>query len=213
MNSFWINDPLILLNKHRISELWPKKDYNLERKLNAITRLIILLCFLGYFLTKNIKILISTLITLVILVIIYKSQKIKKVKNKEGFTFKNIDKKQFTMPTEKNPMMNVMPTDYIDNPKKKKAAPSYEKSVHAKIMDKGKKIFKNSIPNKKLFQDLGENLAYENSMRNFYTNPSTTIPNNQEAFAKFLYGNMPSCKEGDAMQCTKNNTQNFNVRY
>ena len=117
------------------------------------------------------------------------------------------------MPTENNPMMNVLPTDYRDNPKKQRAAPSYEKSVHAKIMEKGKKIFEKSIPKKKLFQDLGENLAFANSMRNFYTNPNTTIPNDQTAFAKYLYGNMPSCKDGDAMQCTKNNTQNFNVRY
>ena len=42
-------------------------------------------------------------------------------------------------------------------------------------------------------------------MRQFYTMPSTTIPNNQGDFGKFCYGDMPSCKEGDELQCTKNN--------
>ncbi len=42
-------------------------------------------------------------------------------------------------------------------------------------------------------------------MRNFYAMPNTKIPNNQKDFAMFCYGNMPSCKEGSALQCSKNN--------
>ena len=42
-------------------------------------------------------------------------------------------------------------------------------------------------------------------MRNFYSMPNTQIPNNQKDFANFCYGNMPSCKEGDELQCSKNN--------
>ena len=37
----------------------------------------------------------------------------------------------------------------------------------------------------------------EYSMRNFYTNPSTTIPNDQKGFSEFLYGDMISAKEGN----------------
>jgi hypothetical protein len=62
-------------------------------------------------------------------------------------------------------------------------------------MEKTQKNFKNSIPNKKLYQDLGENLTFQQSMRNFYTNPNTTIPNDQKSFADFCYGNMSSHKE------------------
>ena len=47
MSSFWLNNPSILLNKDKITELWPKNSYNLERKLNSITRIVILLGFLG----------------------------------------------------------------------------------------------------------------------------------------------------------------------
>jgi hypothetical protein len=56
----------------------------------------------------------------------------------------------------------------------------------------------------KLFKSLEDNLAFEQSMRPFYSNPSTTIPNDQNAFAEFCYGSMVSCKEGNQLACTRN---------
>ena len=46
MTSFWLNDPNILLNKKYITEIWPNSDYDLARKLNAVTRIILLLTIL-----------------------------------------------------------------------------------------------------------------------------------------------------------------------
>ena len=48
---------------------------------------------------------------------------------------------------------------------------------------------------KKLFRDLGDNIEFHNSMIPFNSNPNTEIPNDQNAFAKFCYGDMPSFKE------------------
>ena len=62
-----------------------------------------------------------------------------------------------------------------------------------------------SKTDKRLFKNLGDNISFENSMRNFYAMPNTQIPNNQRDFALFCYGNMPSCKDGDGLQCSKNN--------
>ena len=42
-NSFWGNNPAILLNKNEILELFPTSSMNYNQKLNSITRLIILL--------------------------------------------------------------------------------------------------------------------------------------------------------------------------
>ena len=88
-------------------------------------------------------------------------------------------------------------TEINDNPKRPEAAPAYEPSVENEI--------NTSVADPRLFQDLGDSIAFNQSMRNFYSMPSTTVPNDQQAFANFLYGNMPSCKEGNVMQCTKNN--------
>ena len=56
---------------------------------------------------------------------------------------------------------------------------------------------------KKLFKDLGDEIEFDRSMHNFYTTPNTKIPNDQDKFAQFCYGDMPSCKEGNALACEK----------
>ena len=197
MTLFWLNDPLVLFNKNEITELWPKKDLNLEKKLNAITRVVILVTLIGYIMTKSVKILVSAGVTLVILAIIYKTQKKKNVLKENLDNINNIIIKEDanTIPTQSNPLMNVMPTDY-KNPQRNKAALSYDKSIDKEILKQAKKnTMLDKVKDKKLYQDLGENLTFQQSMRNFHTNPITTIPNNQEDFKQFCYGNMPSQKE------------------
>ena len=211
MVSFWLENPNNLLNKNYITEIWPNSDFNLARKLNAITRLIIILTILGYFFTKSPYIPVSALVSIVILVIIYKTKiKTEKLeefvgsfkKKEHPYAVKDLDammQKEFTMPTKKNPVMNVLMTEYSENPNRKPAAPSYNEVVEEEINDKAER------KDNKLFKNLGDNLSFEHSMRNFYAMPNTKIPNNQKDFAMFCYGNMPSCKDGDALQCSKNN--------
>jgi len=207
MTEFWLENPNILLNKNYITEIWPKDNFDLARKLNAITRIIVLMGILGYYLTKSPFIPVSAIVSLIVLVIIFKSKN--KIIN-EGFThemdnnnspnLKEILKKEFTMPTQKNPVMNVLINEYTDNPTRKPAAPVYNEDVHQQMNQKAK-----SKTDKRLFKNLGDNISFENSMRNFYAMPNTEIPNNQKDFALFCYGNMPSCKDGDNLQCSKNN--------
>ena len=56
MVKFWLNNPYELLNKQNISHLIPQNKDTLEEKLNAMTRLILLLTILGYIITRSIKI-------------------------------------------------------------------------------------------------------------------------------------------------------------
>ena len=59
--------------------------------------------------------------------------------------------------------------------------------------------------NKQLFGDLGEKFGFDQSMWQYYSTPNTKIPNDQGAFADFLYGDMPSCRGGDDIACVKDN--------
>ena len=219
MSEFWLYNPLVLFDKDHIKELWPSKELSLSEKLNATTRTIILLTVLGFVLTKSIKLLVTSIITLVIIVILYKVQfekeekeRLKKKAHKEGFEgsrntkFLEVFKDTFTNPTVKNPLMNVMMTDYKDNPQRKQAAPSYNTKIKEQINQKAKN-------DERLFKDLGDNLSFQNNMRNFHSMPNTTIPNGQKAFAEFCYGNMPSCKDGDGQQCSKINRRVGGVYY
>ena len=204
MSMFWLENPNILLNKNYITEFWPMHNFDLARKLNAITRLIVVMTILGYFFTKSPFIPVSAVISIVVLVMIYKS----KSKHIEGYTnkdklipqeIKEVLKKEFTVPTKKNPLMNVLIDEYSENPNRNPAAPAYVEKINEEINENAKS------QDARLFKNLGDNLAFENSMRNFYAMPNTQIPNNQKDFAMFCYGNMPSCKDGDALQCSKNN--------
>lgn len=206
MPQFWLENPNVLLNKNYITEIWPQNSFDLAQKLNAITRIIILVSILGYYLTKSMYIPMSALVSIVAIVIIYKTKKIESVNEafsniKESQEISQVLEKEFTMPTKNNPVMNVMMNEYTDNPKRKQAAPSYNKEVLEKI----NKVSQNK--NDKLYRNLGDNLTFEHSMRNFYSMPNTSIPNNQKDFALFCYGNMASCKDGDYLQCSKNNSR------
>ena len=162
---------------------------------------------LGYYLTKSPFIPVSAIVSLIVLVIIFKSKNkiinegfADKMDNNNSPNLKEILKKEFTMPTQENPVMNVLMNEYTDNPTRKPAAPVYNEDVHQEMNQKAK-----SKTDKRLFKNLGDNISFENSMRNFYAMPNTEIPNNQKDFALFCYGNMPSCKDGDNLQCSKNN--------
>ena len=122
---------------------------------------------------------------------------------KEGFTSPELYEKvksSFMKPTQKNPLMNVLLPEIQDNPQRKPAAPAVNPTVEKNINKK--------VADPRLFLDLGDNIAFDQSMRNFYAMPNTTIPNDQKAFAEYCYGTMPSCRGGDYLQCSKNNYRN-----
>jgi len=72
---FWSNDPTVLFNKKHILELFPKQGMTFDEKLNAITRLIILLCVLGFMITRSYRFLLNGTISLFIIYLMYKTQK------------------------------------------------------------------------------------------------------------------------------------------
>tara|TARA_B100001027_G_C16223459_1_gene310973 strand:+ start:225 stop:872 length:648 start_codon:yes stop_codon:yes gene_type:complete len=211
MTKFWLNAPNVLLDRNHITEVFPDKNFSLAQKLNAITRLVIIMTILGYLFTRSIKILVSAGITLVIIVIMFKTKNQKEAfsefkkedleQYKQAINTDNYIKQTFTTPTKKNPAMNVLMDEYKYNPKRPPAAPIYNDQIKKEVNENAKN------KNKKLYRNLGDNILYENSMHNFYAMPNTKIPNNQKEFALFCYGNMPSCKEGDSLQCTKNNAE------
>ena len=203
-DTFWLNNPAILFNRKHIAEVWPTENLDYTSKLNAVSRLVIILTVLGYLFTRSLNILVSAVITLIVIVIIYKTQQHKIVKKKlnnkiarEGFTnpaLYDLTKKSFTNPTKKNPLMNVLLPEIKYNPTRKIAAAAFNPRVEEKINESAGNVG----PDPRLFLDLGDSISFEQSMRNFYATPNTRIPNDQTAFAQFCYGNMPSGKESGA---------------
>jgi hypothetical protein len=163
-----------------------------------------MLTLLGFFITKQFKIIVTGIITLAIIVLIQKIQKTKKVTidAKEAFTSANyyeLIKDEYISPTQANPAMNVLLTDIADNPNRKAAAPSYNPIVAEDINAATKEFvtskFNDPTIDEKLFKDLGDNFVFNQSMRTWYATPNTEVPNDQKKFAEFCYGGMKSNKE------------------
>lgn len=116
-----------------------------------------------------------------------------------------------------NPLGNVLLTDIGDEPDRKSAPPAFNPDVYDDINSSAKKAIQRLNPdikniNKQLFGDLWQNYEFENSaMRPFYSTANTKVTQDQGAFAQYLYGNMPSCKEGDGFACVKDNPRHIMI--
>ena len=115
-----------------------------------------------------------------------------------------------------NPFSNVLNSDYDLNPHKKPAPPAYNSIVNTNILSHAKQLVVEANPDQpdiadKLFKDLGDQYMFEQSLRPFHSNPSTTIPNDQQAFSEFCYGSMISCKENNMFACARNLARHQNI--
>jgi hypothetical protein len=227
---FWAEDPNILFSPQYLFELFPTERMTYVQKLNAISRLILILTIVGFIYSRNIRLLIISAITLGAIYLLYTNDKIQEdKKNKNKTTLENFDTSPalltlsqnnvdirklnidntFDSTTSSNPFSNVLNSDYDLNPHKKPAPPSYNSIVNNNILDQAKQLVIESNPDQpdiadKLFKDLGDQYTFEQSLRPFHSNPSTTIPNDQQAFSEFCYGSMISCKENNMFACARN---------
>lgn len=192
-NVFWLKNPSILLDKDNIDKLWPTDDMEYVEKLNTITRFVLLITTLGYIIMDSYMIIILGIIVLLIIVFFYKNY----INNYlENFSIsENNDKNKHT---STNPLYNVLLTDYEDNPNKNEIEDQYTEVKEKDINDSVKQFIydnnKNNKDIKKIFSNLANNLEFENSMRQFHINPSTTIPNNQDDFLSYCYNDLYSEK-------------------
>jgi hypothetical protein len=219
MNSdvpYWLNEPTILFNKHMIMEIWPLNTMSANQKLNSITRLVVILTLLGFLATQNYRIIITGFVTIAAISLIYffeKKQSIQKEINnsvKEGYENLSkpaLDVMNYTRPTTINPLMNVLLPQIHDTPKRASAAPAANHIIENEINNHTKTQIENNFNDpsidEKLFKDLGDNFQFDTSMRQFYSTANTQIPNDQQGFAQFCYGDMISCKEGNELACSR----------
>lgn len=235
MIPFWTNNPSILFDKKHIMELWPMNEMAYEQKLNAITRIVLVISLLGFLVTSSLKILGSGIIAIFMIFLLYKFRKqriVNALTEKEGFkgqnegegqqtpvtisdpeTLTHFLKEDFKEGNKKNPFSNVLMTEYLDDPLRRSAPPSFNPDVEEGITKNVKRSVQMMNPgikntNKQLFSSLTDQFDLDQSNRVFFSNPNTRIPNDQGAYAKFLYGDMPSAKEDTdegKMQALKDN--------
>jgi hypothetical protein len=225
----WLKDPTILLKHDKLKDIWPVEKMQPEEKVNAITRLVILLTLLGFLLTLSFKIIYIGLTTLAIISIMYFSEGSAKLTKNEGFSnlsgvypsltnpiTYDMNKDKFSKPSETNPMMNVLIPEIYYDPHRKLAAPTFNPEVEKEINKSVKKFvekpFNDKNIDKKLFADLGDEIMFNRSMLQWTATPGSEIPNDQGAFQEYLYGNMISGKEGNAFALQRQHSGAYNYQ-
>ena len=230
---FWTENPNVLLNPSFITEFFPSPDMSYNQKLNAISRMIIVLTAFVFFVTGTFRSVLFGVFSLIAIYLVHSyhgKEKTTSDKKQDAFTglggqtskdspalsvIENPEKilgspvEVFDQPTAENPFSNVLITDVTGNPSKKPAPPAYNDQTNRRILDAAKEAVIKANPGQpdisdRLFKDLGEQMTFEQSMRQFYSTPSTTNPDDQQAFAEFCYGSMISCAEGNKFACARN---------
>jgi hypothetical protein len=184
---FWIDNPKVLFQSKYIHEFWIKNTMNTNQKLNALTRLIILLSLLGFICFNRSIFLIIGLILMLGIVLFHKREHFV-----EGMATRDV-----MMPT--NPLNNVLITDYKDNPQLKPNHPPYSLQVENSINTSAlSSIFLQNRDNKDIHKGFGssrDQFEFEQSMRPFFTNPVNSVDKIEyDDFLKFCYGTLPSDK-------------------
>lgn len=231
---FWGKNPNVLLFKEYIFEFFPTEEMSYNQKLNAITRTIVVLIILFFVYSGSLRIIVIGIVTVLAIYVLhyFHEKEREKIESKrlaksikenfgnpaEDYLLENsvsIPNDLFEEPDPSNPFGNVLVTDYDYNPDKKPAPPSGNTIVQEKIFNQAKKMVQDANPDHpdiadKLFNDMGSNFEFEQSLRPFHSNPNTVIPNDQTAFAEFCYGSMISCKEGNEFACARNMSRHTN---
>jgi hypothetical protein len=197
---FWTDDYKILFYKERLTQFFPAIHMTLIEKLNAIFRLSIYLSILLYLLTSNYLYLYIMITVGLFTCFIYYSQKdnlelyFNSDKNDPENLIQKTDiesAKTIIEPSVENPFMNI--NLITDDKEKPPAPPSWNNDkIQENIEDKF---------GYNLYRDVGDLYGKSNDQRQYYTMPSTTIPNNQTSFAKWCYATGPTCKES-SIYCT-----------
>lgn len=201
---FWYEDYFIIIQTDRLTEFFPTRDQTLEERFNSLVRLSLYISIILFYYHKNFKYFSIFIGTLLLTYFIYvnRSETEIEISTTPTSIKETMDnslaislmeglentKKTCTKPTIDNPFMNVTMKDYLNIDEK-------GRPEACDISDPEIKKSMDEFFNNNLFKDVNDVFGKMNSQRQFYTMPSTTIPNAQDEFARWLYLNPKTCKE------------------
>lgn len=199
MEKIWFKDLTGFINDKNFMKFFPSVDMSLTEQLNSLMRLSIYFAIVMFLLKKDTNIFFAPIFMALFSFLIYNVDEKNKLQDqalldkvglKEEYTSKELCQK----PTRHNPFMNILVSDYSNNPERPRAC---------KIQGRVKNDIKQNF-DVNLYRDIDDIFHKKASDRQFYTTPSTTIPNDASAYAKWLYGSGKTCKEGNGNKCFSN---------
>jgi hypothetical protein len=170
---FWAKDPNILLNQKYVFEFFPVEGMTFSQKLNAITRLVIVMTTFSFLYTQSTRLIaIGAMSILAIFLLHFAYQKEKGAREGLGAGRMTNDpslpslgpqhaimsgQSDFTMSPEQfsntfdqstpdNPLSNVLIPDYLYDVDKKPAPPSFTREGYDNILENAKKMVEDQNP-------------------------------------------------------------------
>lgn len=195
---FWADDVSSFITSENYFHIIPTNEMAFEDQLNAAARFSLYYSAVISFVKRDLNAFAIAFIVFVATYILH-TQKQKQVRGKRQVEdFIGVRKQPHNndycyKPTVNNPFMNVSYVDTKEFSNRPRACNLSNPSIKKKV---------NNLYNQGQYHEVDDIFGRKTSSRQFYTNPITTIPNDQASFANWLY-NVPgkTCKEGNGKQC------------
>ena len=195
--AIWYEDIAGFFHEDRLSKFLPTPHTALAEQLNAVMRFALYYAALVFVFKKTAAALYIVLATGVITYFVYTMERSHETRSREALATLDVVKdsrtgEACTRPTVDNPFMNVLVSDYGKFAQRPKACDMSRE----KVSKRSEHLYSHN-----LYRDTDDVYQRKSGSRQFYANPSTTIPNDQAGFASWLYGSQKTCKEGNGDMC------------
>ena len=199
----WFEDPTGFFREDRLSRIIPVPRTGIDAQLNAILRFAIYFAVFVSLLRRSVSPFVSIVFAAaVITFLVHKAEAGEDERRREQMDALELERDPMTRrlctrPTLDNPYMNVLMSDYKRFPERPGACDITRQDVRDRAED---------LSSHDLYVDSDDIYGRRaNSSSQFYTNATTTIPNDQTGFARWLYqpapGGRGTCREGDGEAC------------
>ncbi len=183
-------DPREIFKTSELLNFWPTASQTARERVASTTRFILYATCIIYLINRDVRVFALGILALAILYYLVNMNMISDGKLRPSFSDGRVPgplRGEVTLPTLDNSMGNVLLSDYVDNPDRPAAA--WYPSMRAEVQNTWSRIHP--------FE------RQRDAERNFYTMPSTTIPNDQAAFAYGAYGKpfAPKCHDQGGVAC------------
>jgi hypothetical protein len=183
-------DPREIFRNDKLLEFWPTARQTAQERVAATSRFVIYASVLVYIINRDSRVFALGILVLAILYYLWGANLIKdgKLRPTQGDgRIPGPFREEVTLPNIENPMGNVLLSDYNDYPDRPSAA--WYPSMRQEVAHQWSII--HPFERKR------------DAERNFYTTASSTIPNDQTAFAQGAYGKpfAPMCKDQGGDSC------------
>ena len=183
-------DPKDVFRSSELLQFWPSASQSARERVSATTRFVLYAVCLVYVITRDARVFALGAVVMAVLYYLWSSNMISDGKMRSSIgdgRASSIIRPNVTLPTVENSMGNVLLTDYVDYPDR--PAVAWYPSMRTQVQQAWSEIHP--------FE------RQRDAERNFYTMPSSTIPNDQTGFAQAAYGKpfAPKCHDQGGAAC------------